>query len=122
MESKQLFAEIVRSGTWLYDNQVPHEVWIVRQNFDYYYEDGYEDGPEILNPNGEVFHIVFAFQGTVRSVVSAKMSLEEAICDAEQRLASHQLAWTNDRLQRLYNARYYSLSDAAHSTIDGNVL
>jgi len=110
MEEKQLYAEIVKSGTWLYDNQVPHEVWIVRQNFDYYYEEGYEDGPEILNPDGELFHIVFAFKGTVRSVVPAKMTIQEAVSDAELRLQEHPLAWTNHRLQKLYNARYYSLT------------
>jgi hypothetical protein len=110
MAEKQLYAEIVKSGTWLYDNQVPHEVWIVRQNFDYYYDDGFEDGPEQLNHTGELFHVVFAFKGTVRSVVPAKMTIQEAVSDAELRLQEHHLAWTNHRLQKLYNARYYSLT------------
>ncbi len=48
MAEKTLNAEIVKSGTWLYDSLVPHEVWIVRQNFDFYYEEGYEDHPEAL--------------------------------------------------------------------------
>ena len=52
MSEKQLYAEIVKSGTWLYDGQVPHEVWIVRQNFDYFYEEGFEDNPESLNEHG----------------------------------------------------------------------
>lgn len=86
MQEKPLYAEIVKSGAWLYDNQVPHEVWIVRQNFDYYYEEGYEDGPEIFNSDGELFHIVFAFKGTVRTVVPATLSLSAAGSDAEERM------------------------------------
>ena len=110
MAEKQLYAEIVKSGTWLYDNQVPHEVWIVRQNFDYYYEDGYEDDPEQLNTEGELFQIIFVFDGMVRSVAPAKMTVQEAVSEAELRLQEHHLAWTNHRLQKLYNARYYSLA------------
>ena len=39
-------AEIVKSGTWLYDDKVPHGVWIVRQNFDFHWDEGFEDEPE----------------------------------------------------------------------------
>ena len=113
MAEKALYAEIVKTGTWLYDNQVPHEVWIVRQNFDFYYEEGYEDGPEVLNPEGELFNLVFAFDGNVRSVGPAAMSLEEAVTEANQRLAQHQLIWDDHRLHRLFRARYYSLNDDA---------
>jgi len=113
MAEKALYAEIVKSGTWLYDNQVPHEIWIVRQNFDFYYEEGYEDSPEELDEDGEVFHEVFAHNGTVRSVVLAKMSLAEAISDAESRLANHQLIWNDHRLQKLF-APYYSILEDAH--------
>src|SRR5471030_12837 len=110
MAEKQLYAEIVKSGTWLYDNQVPHEAWIVHQNFDFYYGEGYEDGPEILNPDGELFHVVFAFQGTVRSVVPGILTLGEALSDAEKRLIAHQLRWDNPRLQKLF-APYYSVTE-----------
>jgi hypothetical protein len=110
MTEKHLYAAIVKSGTWLYDNQVPHEVWIVRQNFDYYYEEGYEDDPEQLNQDGELFHIVFAFNEIVRTVVPAKLSLADAISDAEERLVAHQLDWTNHRLQKVFPP-YYSLSE-----------
>ena len=45
-------ALIVKSGSWLYDGLVRHEVWIVRQNFDYYFDAGFEDSPEDLNEHG----------------------------------------------------------------------
>ena len=85
-------------------------MWIVRQNFDYYYEESYKDGPEELNSGGELFQIVFAFDGIVRSVAPAKLTIQEAVFDAESRLQDHQLTWSNHRLQKLYNARYYSLA------------
>jgi hypothetical protein len=58
---------IVKSGTWLYDGSVPYEVWIVRQNFDYHYDEGYEDDSQDLNADGEVFQVVVANGGEVMS-------------------------------------------------------
>jgi hypothetical protein len=49
MSERELHAEIVKSGTWLYDEQVPSEVWIVKQDFEYHYEEDFSDGPEQLN-------------------------------------------------------------------------
>lgn len=89
---------------------MPHEVCIVRQNFDYYHEEGYEDDQERLNPNGELFQVVFAYEGTVRSVPEAKKTVQEAVSNVELRLQEHQLTWTNHRLQKLCNARYYLLA------------
>ncbi len=91
MAEKQLYAEIVESGTWLYDNQVPHESGSSAKTSISIMKKGYEDGPEQLNPDGELFNLVFAFQGTVRTVGPAKMSLSEAILEAEKRLIDHQL-------------------------------
>lgn len=56
-------AQIVKSGTWQYDGCVLHEVWIVKQNFDFYYDDGFEVAPENLNEDGELFQIVVAKDG-----------------------------------------------------------
>jgi hypothetical protein len=50
----ELKAQIVQSGTWLYDGISPHEVWIVKQNFDYYDDEGYQDTP-CVSPDEEVF-------------------------------------------------------------------
>jgi hypothetical protein len=41
MAERELYAEIVKSGTWLYDGLVPADVWIVKQNFEYHYEEEY---------------------------------------------------------------------------------
>jgi hypothetical protein len=61
-------AQIVKSGTWYYDGGVRHEVWIVKQNFDFHYDEGFEDLAEDLNENGELFQIVVAREGEVLSV------------------------------------------------------
>jgi hypothetical protein len=75
-------AQIVKSGTWQYDGCVLHEVWIVKQNFDFYYDDGFEDAPEDLNEDGELFQVVIAKDGEVLSVGLAFHSIEQAIAKA----------------------------------------
>jgi hypothetical protein len=72
------------SGTWLYDGQVVHEVWIVQQYFDFYYDEGFEDAPEDLNKDGQVFQEIIARDGKVKSVGLAFHSTEEAVAKAHQ--------------------------------------
>ncbi len=103
---RELSTEIVKSGTWLYDNAIPHEVWIVKQNFEYHYEEGYEDGPEQLNADGEAYQVVYSRDGRVSALGPARLSLEEAIAAAEAITST--ITWTNHILQRLYGGRWYS--------------
>jgi hypothetical protein len=107
MAERELQAEIVKSGTWLYDQQVPSDVWIVRQNFEYHYDEGLEDGPEQLNAEGEVFQVVFARNGLKIGLGPARLSLPQAISAAEQVIPSA-ILWTNHILQKLYKGRWYS--------------
>jgi hypothetical protein len=100
-------AKIVKSGTWLYDEAILSEVWIVKQNFEYHYEEGFDDGPEELSPNGETFQILFARDGQMIAPGPARLSLCEAVSAAEE-LIPTSITWTNDRLQKLYNGRWYS--------------
>ena len=55
----------------------------MKQNFDYYYDEGFEDEAESLNPDGELFQVVFAQDGRVTSVSDSKHSLENAVQHAE---------------------------------------
>jgi hypothetical protein len=103
-------AEIVKSGTWQYDGGVGHEVWIVKQNFDFYYDEGFEDAPEDLNEDGEVFQVVVAKDGNVRSVGLAFHSIEEAVAKAQQ-IIPQGIEWDDHRLQRLFHGRRYRLSE-----------
>ena len=48
MSERELRAEIVRSGKWLYDGAVPFEVWIVRQNFEYWFVEAAAAGAESI--------------------------------------------------------------------------
>ena len=63
MAERKLYAEIVKSGTWLYEGLAPSEVWIVKQNFEYHHEEGYSEEPEKLNEDGECFGVVIARNG-----------------------------------------------------------
>jgi len=103
-------AQIVKSGTWLYDGCVVYEVWIVKQNFDFYYDEGFEDAPEDLNENGEVFQVVFAKDGKARTVGLAFHSIEKAAAKADS-LIPQGIRWDNHRIQPLFGGRRYQLSE-----------
>ena len=108
MNDRELQAEIVQSGTWLYGDQVPTEVWIVQQNFEYHYEEDFCDDPEKLNSEGEAFQVIFAREGQLISLGPAKLSLPEAISAAEG-LISAKINWTNHIQQKLFGGRRYSV-------------
>jgi hypothetical protein len=99
--------EIVKQGIWLYDDQLPWEVWIVKQNFEFHYEKGYEDGPEELNSDGEAFQVVYARDGQSNGTGPTRLSLQEAISAAEEAI-SPGIVWTNDVSRKLYGGRRYS--------------
>lgn len=102
-------AEIMRSGTWQYDELVVHEVWLLKQNFDFYYDEGFEDGPEGLNEDGDLFQVVVARDGKVLSVGLAFHSIEEAVAKAHQ-IIPQGIRWDDHRLQPLFDGRRYRLS------------
>ena len=103
-------AEIIKSGIWMYDEQIPYEVWVVKQDFDYGYEEGFEDGPEQLNTNGEMFQILIYRESEGRYPVGPGcFTLSDAIRTAEQTLIPA-VAWDDHRLQSLFDGRDYRLS------------
>jgi hypothetical protein len=105
---KEERAEIVKSGTWLYDSIVTHEVWIVKQNFEYWYEEGF-DGAERLNAHGELFAVLYAHDGRLlRPCGSEFFSIEEAVAAAVCEVPQG-VQWDNHRLQALFGGRRYSL-------------
>jgi hypothetical protein len=103
-------AQIVKSGTWEYDECVLHEVWIVKQNFDFYYDEGYEDAPEELNENQEVFQVLVAKDGKVLSVGLAFPSADEAMAKAHNMIPQG-ITWDDHRIQPLFGGREYRLSE-----------
>lgn len=102
-------AEIVKSGTWLYDESVQHEVWIVKQNFDYHYDPGYEDSAEKLNADGCLYQVVIAKDGSVQTVLPASESLDGAVSEAEK-IIRQGIKWDDHRIQPLFDGRRYSLA------------
>jgi hypothetical protein len=108
MCERELHAEIVQSGTWLYAEVVPTEVWIVRQNFEYHYEPDFANGPEDLNPDGEAFQVVIVRSHRMISLGPSRLSLSEAISAAEA-VVSAKISWTNHLKQKLYGGRLYSI-------------
>ena len=94
---------VVKIGTWLYDGQVEKPVRVLRQTWDYYYEDGYSDGAPDLNDEGHAFYAVYGEPWTPEpgredqeprwfSRSRTCLSLEEAVAVAEQAIGS-EIAW-----------------------------
>jgi hypothetical protein len=102
---RQLRTEIVKSGTWLYDGLVPTETWIVKQNFEFHYEEGFEDGPETLNEDGECFRVVTARNGTKIGSGEETLTLAEAVVAAEQTAPG--IVWDDHLLVELYGGRWH---------------
>ncbi len=90
---------VVKTGTWLYEGQVEKPVRILRQTWDYYHEDGYDDEPPDLNDEGFAFYAVY---GESRRPEPGRedreldwfsrsrtcLSLEEAVAVAEKAIGS----------------------------------
>jgi hypothetical protein len=108
MCGRELRAEVVQSGTWLYADEVPTDVWIVRQNFEFHYEPDFADGPEELNQDGEAFQVLFARESRIISLGPARFSLSEAVSAAEEGVSA-KISWTNHLRQRLFGGRRYSV-------------
>lgn len=71
--------EIEKKGTWLYNSQTA-KVSIVKQNWDSFFEEGYDDTPE-LNESGEAYYVIWGeFQDIIYANRSRTcLSLDEAL-------------------------------------------
>jgi hypothetical protein len=50
--------ETIKKGVWFYDNIIEIPVSIIKQNWDYYFEEGYTEGEPHLNSEGFAFYVV----------------------------------------------------------------
>ena len=79
--------KVIKSGTWLYDGQVEKFVLIIKQNWDYYYDEGYDTDPPDLNEAGDAYYLVYDSpdeQGSFYTQSKTCLSLQEAIRLAEE--------------------------------------
>lgn len=86
------YSRVVRRGKWLYDGTVEMPLEIVAQNWDYYYEDGYEESPPSLNDSGEAYYVMYGGPMPSRTC----LSLAEAIKPAHE-LLPPPVAWDEDQ-------------------------
>jgi hypothetical protein len=108
VSKRELRTEVVQSGVWLYDSTVPTDVWIVKQNFEYWYEPDFANAPEDLNEDGDTFQVLFV-RGDRRTLGPAKPSLAAAVTASEATVAGR-INWTNHIRQELFGGRRYSLA------------
>ena len=87
--------KVLKSGTWLYDSQVEKTILIIRQNWDYYYEEGYDSDLPDLNEAGEAYYLVYDGpdeSGNYHPNSKTCLSLEEALRLAEETIVS-EIRW-----------------------------
>jgi len=71
----------------LYDGQVEKPILIIKQNWDNYYEQGYDSDPPDLNEAGEAYYLVYDGpdeQGSYHPRSKTCLSLQEALRLAEE--------------------------------------
>jgi hypothetical protein len=93
MTSRKL--EILRHGRWSSGQSKGH-VWIVRQGWDYYHEDFYDEGPD-LNDQGWAYYALYGSEPEIGQHTSRSQtcfSEAEAVQRAESAFDS--IAWDSD--------------------------
>ena len=86
--------EIVKSGRWLYDNMVWKPVYILRQNYDPLYEEGFDDEPPTLNDDGVSYTVAFGEPTTAGRFLSEHMThLSEEGAIAQAKALVGQIEW-----------------------------
>ena len=86
---------VLKSGTWLYADEVICDVRIIVQDWDYYFEEGFDLHPPDLNENAQAYYVQFgspvernAFGQRSRTC----LSLEEAVKLAQE-MSPSPIAW-----------------------------
>jgi hypothetical protein len=96
-ENEARSMEIVKRGTWRYDGKVTGFVWIVRQSWDYYYEDGFDLESPDLDESGTAHYVLSGFSPKMEDHQSRSktcLSLEEAMSTAKETLP--EVEWFED--------------------------
>ena len=84
--------DVLIKGIWNYAEDVNKPIEVIKQNWDFYYEDGYEDEPPDLNDNGEAYYVIFGEYSDIRYANRSRtcLSIEEALSLAKEK--------TNDKI------------------------
>lgn len=86
--SEPVRVEVLRHGRWRSGDLSGH-VWIVRQDWDYFHEDFFEDGPD-LGADGWAYYALYGTENSIEAHSSRSqtcLSADEAVKEAESKLA-----------------------------------
>ena len=83
------FEKILKKGYWIYNGK-KIELCILKQNWDYFYEEGYEEESPDINKNGHAFYVIFGNFQDLKNANRSRtcLSLEEAISLAKTKVSS----------------------------------
>jgi hypothetical protein len=76
--------QIIKSGRWRSGERAGF-VWIIRQDWDYYYEEFYDEPPDV-NEEGFAFYVLFGTRDDIAECQSRSktcLSEAEAVTEAE---------------------------------------
>lgn len=92
--------KIVKEGSWKYSGTHFEKVIIVEQDWDQFYEEGYNEGEPYLNSEGIVYYVHFGEHWlnefghiSSRGAIVPFLSLNDAMVHAENELS--ELKWNN---------------------------
>jgi len=80
----KLWVKIIEKGFWKRDDQF-YNLYIIEQNWDYFYEDRYDNEPPDLNENDLAYYIIYGDFIEVKNANRSRtcLSKDEAIDVAE---------------------------------------
>lgn len=90
----KFISEIVKTGQFNKEWLGRKKVLILKQNWDFYFEEGYTEGQPCLNENGEGFYVIYdSFEDLQASNRSKTcLNLNEAI-DLAEKMIESQIVW-----------------------------
>lgn len=86
-----LFTEIIKRGEYIYAGEVTHSLHILKQNWDYYFEEEYDDGEPDLDENGFAYYAIYNSISRSRTCISEKEAIELA-----ESTIQGEVVWFND--------------------------
>lgn len=92
---KERNVQVMKTASWLYDESAKMTVKIIKQNWDYYYEEGQTDSLPNLNEQGEAYYVILDNSAKANPHRSRTcLSLSKAIQFAEE-ILQNRITWDN---------------------------
>lgn len=88
--------EIILKGFWWYDDLIKKPIEIIKQNWDFYFEEGYDEDKPDLNDKGEVYYVIWDDYYDIRYANRSQsfLSIDEALQFIKENIKG-KIVWKN---------------------------